>query len=286
MEFAGVGARCSAQLCGQHDFLPVLCSNCGASFCAMHSSPSAHGCVALESSYSASGAAHHPPFPRCAVAGCLTPASLASRATCSACGAVTCLSHRFQDQHSCAALATASAPPRRVASAAAAAAAGTVAVAHQSKPLVAPPAARALSGSGLADKVRRMRIKSKAVLNTAIPEAQRVFVEVRGGPLCPPPATVAPLCLCASRLWTVGSLLDAACKARGVINPNSSTPDEARRFHVYYVGSEPGLVRLSFSDSLGALEEAGMHVDGACFEVTLGLEPLEATESSAGTAAP
>jgi hypothetical protein len=115
-----------------------------------------------------------------------------------------------------------------------------------------------------------MRIKSKAVLNTSIPESHRLFVEVCGVAVCPP-TSVAPLCICVSRHWTVGILLDAICKARGISNPNASTADEDRRLHVFVIdinGSTPQPpTRLPFSSSLDSL---GIQ-DGVSLEVALGV---------------
>ena len=45
MEFPHLGTHCSAQDCGQLDFLPFRCAHCSKSFCLGHRSAAAHHCT-------------------------------------------------------------------------------------------------------------------------------------------------------------------------------------------------------------------------------------------------
>jgi hypothetical protein len=241
-------------------------------FCSVHSPAAAHECVAAQSdaAYLISSATVAYPRVSCVSPGCTEVVSLANRATCQACGQVTCFIHRFQDLHACLAVASTVPIKRHVMADAVAKAAATTTPIHTDTPRLAVatlsrPLATSGSSSILSDKVRRMRIKSRAVVNPSILEPYRIFVEVCGAAVCPPP-TSAPLCLCASRQWTVGMLLEAICKARGVRNPNASTTDEMQRLHVFVSGSP-----LAYADTLDALEKAGVLQDGASLEVALGI---------------
>jgi hypothetical protein len=117
-----------------------------------------------------------------------------------------------------------------------------------------------------------MRVKARATVNASIPEVHRIFFEVswRLGAALPP----ATLYMCASRQWSVSVLLDAACKAGGVRNPNASTADSALRLHVY---SNEALV---FRDQYGvsASPSHGSASGGAGSSTTAGEAEAERRE--------
>jgi AN1-type zinc finger protein 1 len=269
MEFSALGSRCSDKACGQLDFLPLQCLHCKATFCAAHSSPACHACVLVITEPRPLGAESSTlSSPRCGAPDCTEIVTLASRTNCIHCGMQTCLRHRYQDQHCCALLKAAIPLTRHAVldavKAAGAALPAAVPVAPRLPSAGAANSAGGGASSSLAEKVRRMRIKSKATINSSIPELHRLFIEVGGPAVCPPPAA-APLCLCVSRQWTVGTLLDVVCKARGVANPNATTADDERRLHVVYDSGAATIV-LPFGSTLDALDV----LDGARIDVVLG----------------
>ena len=112
--------------------------------------------------------------------------------------------------------------------------------------------------SALADKVRRMRVKSRAAVVPSIPAPFRIFFEISWSEIAAP-----VFCICASRQWTVGFLLDAACKAQGVRNPNATSSDDARRLHIYSTDVSSDFVARftqdpSRANTTGALSTTGI----------------------------
>ncbi len=141
MELSHVGAHCAVETCRQRDFLPFCCTACNLKFCLEHRTPAQHACseepaakvsavecpvcgavVAAKGREGIDEAvARHMDggckesaavkAPRCAVGGCRNKDVL--RLRCEACRAVTCVSHRAPDQHSCPSVApVATAAPR------------------------------------------------------------------------------------------------------------------------------------------------------------------------------
>ena len=291
MEFAELGARCDVKTCGQLDFLPSNCI-CGGRFCVAHAAPGMHMCAGAaqsrESSFTTgtvavalAGTLH------CAVAGCPVRIGLTA---CADCRSVACLAHRFPDQHPCV-VAKASVAKGR----AAAALVGRVpeplppaiATGASLRSTVVGSSPGSIDGgtkaSGLADKVRRMRIKSRAVVNPSIPASSRMFFEVSwqlegsGQTLSAPPT----LNFCASREWTVSFLLDAICKAGGVRNPNLTVTDSSLRLHIYTASVPP---RTKLCESLSTAS-GGAAATIACAASSEGCDPSSESCEIVGSAA-
>merc|ERR1719414_1051379 len=123
--FPIVGARCSLDICREHDFLPVRCRLCQANFCKAHAEPAEHSCEKAASAggmqavlcalceetvrwdaacttESLSLEAHRSrcrgkPLAkvRCPAPRCQAVLGLLNAVRCPACGRRTCLEHRF-----------------------------------------------------------------------------------------------------------------------------------------------------------------------------------------------
>mmetsp|Transcript_21625 Transcript_21625/g.61249 ORF Transcript_21625/g.61249 Transcript_21625/m.61249 type:complete len:293 (-) Transcript_21625:99-977(-) len=129
--FPIVGARCSLDICREHDFLPVRCRLCQANFCKAHAEPAEHNCEkaaaaggmqavfctlceetvrwdAACSTESLSLEAHRSccrgrPLAkdRCPAPHCQVVLGLLNSMQCPTCRQKVCLEHRFEDAHPC-----------------------------------------------------------------------------------------------------------------------------------------------------------------------------------------
>ena len=130
------GARhCAWAGCGREDFLPFKCDACSRAFCLTHRAYEAHDCPnaagrssevmvcplcahavrfvpgqdpnATWEAHRASGGCVEADYkrvhrkPKCCVKGCKERLDLTNRISCKSCGALTCMRHRFADQHAC-----------------------------------------------------------------------------------------------------------------------------------------------------------------------------------------
>lgn len=154
---------------------------------------------------------------------------------------------------------------------------GIAALASAPRPAI--PLGEGGGSSDLALKVRRMRIKARAAVNASIPESARMFFEVTwrlSGATSPPTPTIY---LCASRQWTVSVLLDAACKAGGVRNPNATTPVSALRLHVFGEGTSvpSGMLGSGGSSDIERSAGAGGSTTRAPLPFSAALADLESS---------
>lgn len=97
------------------------------------------------------------------------------------------------------------------------------------------PAAKPKSAAGVAldAKVRLMKMKAKAKVDAGIPEAARCFLQVAAD------GVPAPFVLCVDGTrTTLGQVLDRACAALGVHNPNGETADPSKRLCLVAEGGD------------------------------------------------
>mmetsp|Transcript_88134 Transcript_88134/g.174907 ORF Transcript_88134/g.174907 Transcript_88134/m.174907 type:complete len:291 (-) Transcript_88134:92-964(-) len=129
--FPIVGARCSLDICREHDFLPVRCRHCQANFCRAHAEPAEHSCEktaaaggmqavvcalceetvrwdAACTTEEASLDAHRSccrgkpqAKDRCPAPNCQEVLGLLNTMECPFCRQKVCLAHRFEDAHPC-----------------------------------------------------------------------------------------------------------------------------------------------------------------------------------------
>lgn len=134
MEFDYIGKHCSLSTCNQKDFLPFKCDYCHRDFCLDHRSYACHGCdgalskdvtstdcpmcgksirftkaqdpnVVWEEHYlhGCTQQTQQKVSKKCAKSDCRVALGPSNSFTCSKCRQTVCISHRFSDDHNCAA---------------------------------------------------------------------------------------------------------------------------------------------------------------------------------------
>jgi len=269
MEFLSVGAHCERAGCGQQDFLPHNCATCERRYCAEHAAQ--HACRAA----TAAVAAPDTPAPPAPSVHCFLPDCTSRDVvpfTCFACRAQTCLRHRDPAAHACVGVVergagAARAPAFPKLSKPTLAVPATLShntpryavreglVTHSppgqsSKTAAAAPAptAKPKSSAGLAldAKVALMKMKGKAKVDPGIPESARCFLQVAAA------GVPAPCILCVDVRTPLGQVVDIACAALSVRNPNGETTDPSKR--LYLVAEGGGGHALSLDTPIAGLE--------------------------------
>ncbi|XP_065199729.1 AN1-type zinc finger protein 1-like [Planococcus citri] len=223
MEFPELGQQCSLQDCKQLDFLPFTCANCQQIFCKNHYITSAHDCKCLNEFFRKPEPTQPSEFFTCNKEDCKDRSPIAL--PCPFCKQHFCVSHRH---HGCKDDLMNSERKK-------------LEVEKWKKPKEQYRAAqencdrkveKALRKAEttqlqpMAQKIRLMKIKGKALGDGKIPADNRIYFSVH------PPATgensdLKPAPLYTSKDWSVGRTIDLFSKKMKVPNKNNE-PNEPK----------------------------------------------------------
>jgi len=218
MELPTLGKQCNAAMCGQLDFLPILCKFCELVFCKNHFQPSIHHCSGnyqkeISCEKGKCPTRHPCHFPECRD-GELTPI------ICEGCSANFCLKHRHQVDHNCPAFI---APTNPMADTAIKL--QEIAAKYSTK---SPSKGQGRKNDKLSAKVQLMKLKQKASGQHSLPAEERVYLLV----LLPQGTSHPSHAVFVSHHWTIGRCVDAVAEMAKVSNKNNVTnADKLQFFH-------------------------------------------------------
>ncbi|KAE8599104.1 hypothetical protein XENTR_v10017064 [Xenopus tropicalis] len=212
-----VGQHCSAENCGQLDFLPFRCDGCSGVFCLEHRSRESHGCPEIPQSNDLGKSEGSTQYP-CMYESCsgkeLVPV------LCPYCEKHFCLGHRHQSDHECSKL---DGPKPRM-----------VATQQLVKEIVdskksAPncKVRRGAKNSETAAKVALMKLKLHAAGDKSLPQTERVYFQVylpKGQK-----EKSKPMFFC--KKWSIGKVVDYAASLANLKNDNNKAAAKLRVCH-------------------------------------------------------
>lgn len=203
-ELPDLGERCSWPLCGQLDFLPLVCDHCSAVFCRLHHAPDSHQCRAVPQGKQADPDNQRTINFSCHVDKCSAVQSV--HIECDQCHKSVCIAHRHPDSHNCTAIVQQHSSDANT----------TQRQPVVGKPLIITPPDQL---SPLAARIQLMRAKKRACCapNQHVAVDDRVYVLVT-----PPSGESADYrAVYVSRRWSLGRALDVIAEVCAVSNKSS-----------------------------------------------------------------
>jgi len=211
MELPDIGKQCTVETCGQLDFLPIQCSNCGKLFCKEHSSLDGHSCPSKASSESNFKPKNQitskniAPKIQCAFETCDKKVVTA----CPICVLEFCMDHRLEKDHSCSKVEENhiedSIPKTQ-------ALVESILAKKKEIPKSDP---KIVKNQKLAAKVQLMKLKMKAQGSKSVPNQDRIYFGVKSSKS----KDIKPVFV--SSTWPFGKVVDVIADLVGLENKNN-----------------------------------------------------------------
>ncbi|KAG8441890.1 hypothetical protein GDO86_010899 [Hymenochirus boettgeri] len=202
-----IGQHCSAEHCGQLDFLPFQCDACSQVFCLEHRSKESHSCSQVASSASGRKSEESTIY-LCMYEGCsekeLVPV------LCPYCEKHFCLGHRHQSDHECDKLQVPK--PRMVATQQL-----VKDIVDSKKSTSNCKVRKGAKNAETAAKVALMKLKLHAAGDKSLPQTERVYFQVflpKGMK-----EKSKPMFFC--KKWSIGKVVDYAASLANLTNNNN-----------------------------------------------------------------
>ncbi|BFZ19474.1 hypothetical protein BsWGS_22513 [Bradybaena similaris] len=266
MELPHIGKTCSLPTCNQLDFLPFQCDGCGKTFCLQHRSRDQHACTVEPQREPTS---HSSERYSCSVPSC--EKQELTQMVCHHCGLNVCLSHRLQEDHSCAKL-----PPKRPSVSKTSQHVQHLLAQQEFKPRAKPTNPKAIQ---MAAKVALMKLKGRATGDQGIPQDERVYFNV----VLPLESKKSSVPLFFSKVWTIGKIIDVIAERTSLSNYNNTGVEQKLRLFHGDLGSrlltDKQLRELMSDDQICLLNGSTLILEHASDEVHV-LDNLQAYKVS------